>query len=282
MTKAARAGTALIRTLFMAAIAVLVLLPVFWMVMSSFRTHEEIFKYTKLGWHMFFPVHWTLDNYIDIFTDASKPFGRYMLNTLVVAAVVTTLGLLVNSLAAFAFAKLRFPFKRVLLALFLSSLVIPYEAIMIPQYLLVQELDWINSFKALIVPQIVWVFGIFLLVQFFADIPRDILDAARMDGAGWTRIYFKIVLPGAVPSLITLGVITFLNQWDSFLWPLVVINEEKKQVIQVAIASFQSLRGISWGKIMAATSVSSLPIVVVFLFLQRYYVQGITMTGVKG
>ena len=282
MSKANRTGVAIVRLVFMSALAAVVLLPVFWMVMSSLRTHEEIFKYTRLGWHMFFPAHWTLENYIEIFADASKPFGRYMLNTLLVAASVTALGLIVNSLAAFAFAKLRFPFKRALLALFLSSLVIPYEAIMIPQYLLVRELGWINSFKALIVPQIVWVFGIFLLVQFFAEVPRAILEAARMDGAGWIRIYASIMLPSAVPALITLGVITFLNQWDAFLWPLVVINEEKKQVIQVAIASFSSLRGISWGKIMAAATVSTLPIVAVFLFLQRYYVQGIIMSGVKG
>jgi len=277
-----RTGIVAIRTIVMTFIALIVIFPVYWMIMSSFRTHEEIFRYSKLGWQLFFPVHWTFDNYKDIFMDASKPFGRYMANTLFVAVIVTAAGLLVNSLAAFAFAKLRFPFKKVFLVVFLSSLVIPYEVIMIPQYLLIGDLNWMNSYKALIVPQIVWVFGIFMLIQFFTDIPRDILDAARMDGAGWSRIYYKIVLPTAVPALITLGLMTFLNQWDSFLWPLVVINEEKKQVIQVAISSFQSLRNISWGKVLAATTISSVPILGVFLVLQKYYVQGITMSGVKG
>jgi multiple sugar transport system permease protein len=277
-----KAAAATVRLILMTAIAVVVIFPIYWMIMSSFRTHEEIFKYSKLSWELFLPVHWTLNNYKDIFMDASKPFGRYMLNTLFVASIVTVLGLIINSMAAFAFAKLKFPFKKLLLAVFLSSLVIPYEVIMIPQYLLIRDLDLINSFTALILPQIVWVFGIFLLVQFFADIPRDILDAARIDGAGWGRIYYKVVLPAAVPALITLGLMTFLNQWDSFLWPLIVINEEKKQVIQVAISSFQSLRNISWGKVLAATSISSIPILIVFLFLQRYYVQGITMSGVKG
>lgn len=271
-----------IRTLVLSGMAVIALFPIFWMVMSSFRTHEEIFKYSTFSFELFFPVDWTLQNYKDIFLDPSKPFGRYMLNTLYVAVVVTGFGLLVNSMAAFAFAKLRFPFKRLLLAIFLSSLVIPYEVIMVPQYLLMRDFHWINSYWALTVPQIVWVFGIFMLLQFFADIPRDILDAARMDGAGWSRIYYAIVLPAAVPALITLGLMTFLNQWDSFLWPLVVINEEKKQVIQVAISSYQSLRNISWGKILAATSISSVPALAVFLVLQRYYVQGITMSGVKG
>ncbi|MFD0671403.1 carbohydrate ABC transporter permease [Cohnella sp. GCM10027633] len=273
---------AIVRWAVLIAVAIVALFPIYWMTMSSFRTHEEIFKYTTLSKELFLPVNWTLQNYKEIFLDPSKPFGRYMLNTLFVAVLVTSFGLICNALAAFAFAKLRFPFKKALLMLFMSSLVIPYEVIMIPQYLLMRDLDWINSFLALIVPQIVWVFGIFMLVQFFSDIPRDILDAARMDGAGWLRIFGIIVLPTAVPAIITLGIMTFLNQWDSFLWPLVVINEEKKQVIQVAISSFQSLRNISWGKIMAATTISSVPVLVVFLFLQRYYVQGITMSGVKG
>ncbi|MBB6694556.1 carbohydrate ABC transporter permease [Cohnella xylanilytica] len=277
-----RAVVVPLRWIVLVAAAVVSLFPIYWMVMSSFRTHEEIFRYTTLSKELFLPVHWTLGNYREIFLDPAKPFGRYILNTLLVAVVVTAAGLVVNSMAAFAFAKLRFRFKRGLLALFLSSLVIPYEVIMVPQYLLMRDLGWINDYRALIVPQIVWVFGIFMLIQFFADVPRDILDAARIDGAGWARIYGVIVLPTAVPALITLGIMTFLNQWDSFLWPLVVINEEKKQVIQVAISSYQSLRNISWGKIMAATTISSVPILAVFLLLQRYYVQGITMSGVKG
>lgn len=272
----------IVRLAVMIVMAGVALFPIYWMVMSSFRTHEEIFKYTTLSLELFIPVDWTLQNYKDIFLDPSKPFGRFMLNTLFVATIVTALGLLVNALAAFAFAKMRFPFKKLLLTVFMSSLVIPYEVIMIPQYLLMRDFGWINSYMALIVPQVVWVFGIFMLVQFFSDVPRDILDAARMDGAGWLRIFGKIVLPTAVPAIITLGIMTFLNQWDSFLWPLVVINEEKKQVIQVAISSYQSLRNISWGKILAATSISSVPILIAFLFLQRYYVQGITMSGVKG
>lgn len=272
----------LLKIIFLAVLSVIVLLPIIWMVMSSFRTHEEIFKYTTLSWELFFPVEWTLQNYRDIFMDATKPFGRYMLNSLFVAVIVTAFGMLVNAMAAFAFAKLKFPLKGLLFSLFLSTLVIPYEVIMIPQYMLIRDLDWINKYQALIVPQIVWVFGIFLLIQFFSDIPRDILEAARIDGASWFATFMRIVVPAAVPALITLGLITFITQWDAFLWPLIVINDDTRQLIQVAIASFQSLRGISWGKILAATSISSIPIVVIFNFLQRYYVQGVTMSGVKG
>ncbi|HZG58855.1 carbohydrate ABC transporter permease [Paenibacillus sp.] len=270
------------RYVVMILFSVIVLLPFIWMFFSSFRMHEEIFKYTSFQWQLFLPVDWTFHNYIDLFTDPSKPFGRVILNSLLVSLTVTALGLLVNSLAAFAFGKLHFRMKKYVFALFLSSLVIPYEVTMIPLYMLVRDLGWINSYEALIFPQIVWVFGVFLLTQFYAEIPRDILDAARMDGATWLQVYWRIAVPTAVPAMITLALLTFLNQWDAFLWPLIVINDEKKQMIQVVISSFQSLRGISWGKILAASSVGSIPILVLFLFLQKYYVQGVTQSGVKG
>jgi len=269
------------RYLLMSLIAAAVLLPFVWMFFSSFRTHEEIFRYSSFGWQLIFPVDWTLGNYRELFGDPQKPFGKVMLQSLFVALTVTALGLLVNSLAAFAFGKMAFRMKRALFALFLSSLVIPYEVLMIPQYTLIRDLGWIDSYPALIFPQIVWVFGIFLLTQFYMEIPRDILDAARMDGATWVRVYRTIAVPAAVPAMITLGLLTFLNQWDAFLWPLIVINDEKKQMIQVVIASFQSLRGVSWGKILAASTVGSVPILVLFLFLQKYYVQGVTQSGVK-
>lgn len=166
-----RAVLLCLRWLVLILMAVISLFPIYWMVMSSFRTHEEIFKYTTLSKELFLPVHWTLDNYREIFLDPAKPFGRYISNTLMVAVVVTAAGLMVNSMAAFAFAKLKFRFKKGLLAFFLSSLVIPYEVIMIPQYLLMRDFGWINDYRALIVPQIVWVFGIFMLIQFFSDVP---------------------------------------------------------------------------------------------------------------
>lgn len=275
-------GLTFIRVIILTIIAIPMLLPIIWMIMSSFKLQNEIFKYSTLSWQLFIPVDWTFQNYVDIFMDPQNPFGVYFVNTLFVALTITTLGLIVNSMAAFAIAKLRLPYKSFFLMLFLSTLAIPQEVLMIPQYLLMQDLEWLNSFKALIIPQIVWAFGIFLLVQFFSEVPRDILDAARMDGASWFKVYYRIVLPTAVPALITLGLVTFVTQWDNFLWPLIVINDDSKQVITVAIASYQALQGISWGKILAAATVSSVPIIIVFLFLQRYYVRGVTMSGVKG
>jgi multiple sugar transport system permease protein len=271
------------KLLIMFGLAFAALLPIVWMVFGSFREHAEIFKYsTTLEWRTIFPVNWTFQNYLDIFTDDVKPFSRFILNTLLVAVPVTLLSLFFNSLAAFAFAKLRFRFKKTIFTLFLSALIIPGEVTLVPSYLLMSNFNWIDSYAALIVPAIVSVFSVFLLVQFFTEIPRDLLEAGRIDGASWFRVYQKIILPAAVPAIVTLAILTFLGQWDSYLWPLIVINDQNKQMLQVAIATFSNMQVTEWGRILAADTVSSIPIILMFLFLQKYYVQGITMSGVKG
>lgn len=271
-----------IKIVLMIGLAAIALLPIIWMVFGSFRAHEEIFKYSNvLEWRTIFPVDWTFENYIEIFTDTDKPFSRFIYNTLLVAVPVTLFSLLFNSMAAFAFAKMRFRFKKIIFTLFLSALVIPGEVTLVPTYLVVNYLGWIDTYAALIVPAVVSVFSVFLLVQFFAEIPRDLLEAGRMDGASWFRIYQKIVLPASVPAIVTLAIITFLGQWDSYLWPLVVINDQEKQMLQVAIATFSNSQVTEWGRILAADTVSSIPILLLFVFLQKYYVRGITMSGIK-
>ncbi|MFD0712705.1 carbohydrate ABC transporter permease [Paenibacillus sp. GCM10027626] len=268
--------------LLMVAVALVSLIPIFWMVLGSLRPRQELFQYLSLEWHLFVPVEWTLQNFIEIFGDESKPFGMFIKNTLFVAVLVTLFSLLFNSMAAFAFSKLKFRGRNVIFAVFLSALVIPGEVTMVPTYLLIHAFDWIDSFKALIVPATVSVFSIFLLVQFFADVPRELLEAGKIDGASWFGIYAKIVIPAMAPALITVGLITFLGQWDSYLWPLIVINDESKQMLQVAIATFTNLQSTEWGKILAADTVASVPILILFLFLQKYYVQSIVNSGIKG
>jgi multiple sugar transport system permease protein len=271
------------KLLIMIGLAVSALLPIVWMVFGSFREHAEIFKYSsELEWRTIFPVNWTFQNYLDIFTDDVKPFSRFMLNTLLIAAPVTLLSLFFNSLAAFAFAKLRFRFKKTIFTLFLSALIIPGEVTLVPSYLLMSEFNWIDSYVALVFPAIVSVFSVFLLVQFFTEIPRDLLEAGRIDGASWFRVYQRIILPASIPAIVTLAILTFLGQWDSYLWPLIVINDQNKQMLQVAIATFSNMQVTEWGRILAADTVSSIPILLLFVFLQKYYVQGITMSGVKG
>jgi multiple sugar transport system permease protein len=141
---------------------------------------------------------------------------------------------------------------------------------------------WVNTYYALVVPAIISVFSVFMLTQFFSEIPTELLEAGRIDGASWMIVYRVLVLPASVPALITVAIITFLGQWDAYLWPLIVINDEKMQMLQVMIATFSSLLGIEWAKILAADTISSIPILILFLFVQKYYIQGITMTGVKG
>ncbi|MDQ1913755.1 carbohydrate ABC transporter permease [Paenibacillus sp. GD4] len=259
------------------------ILPIVWMVFGSLRPYQELFKYAStLNIHMLIPIDFTWKNYENVMFGARTSFLRYIGNTFWVAAVITAAVLVINSMAAFAFAKLRFRLKPALFALFMSAMIIPGEVTLVPNYLLLHKLEWLNSYKAVIVPSMLSVFGIFMLRQFFAEIPDEILEAARIDGASLPRTFVTIMLPAAVPALITLGIVTFLGNWDAYLWPLIVINDNKKQLIQVAISALSSTEGTDWSKLLAANTLSTVPILLLFLFLQRYYIQGITMSGIKG
>lgn len=267
----------------MIILAVISIIPILWMISGSLRSYEELFKYaSSFNIHLFVPVRPTLDNFKEVIFNERNPFLRYIGNTLFVATIVTVMVLLINSMSAFAFAKLRFRGKGLIFALFMSAMIIPGEVTLVPNYLLMNYFGWLDSYRALIVPSMLSVFGIFLLRQFFAEIPDEILEAAKIDGATMARTFSSIVLPAAIPPMITLGLMTFLGNWDSYLWPLIVINDDKKQMIQVAIAAFSSVEGTDWSKILAASTISTVPILILFLFLQRYYIQGITMSGVKG
>lgn len=271
----------IVKFIFMSLLAVIILLPIIWMVLSSFKPEAEIFKHTTFGWDYLWPENFTFKNYIDIFTNTRRPLGRYILNTAFIAVTGTALGLVVNSMAAFAFAKMRFPFRKILFGLFLMTLAIPFEAIMVPQYMIIRNLGWLNTYQAIIIPQIVWAFGIFLLMQFFRDMPDSLVEAARMDGASWFNIFTKLAVPNAKPTLITLGIMTFSARWDEFMWALIVIGDDSKQVIQIAIASYSTEVWVSWGDIFAASVVASIPTMVIFFLLQKYYIEGVTSTGIK-
>ncbi|MNH89395.1 L-arabinose transport system permease protein AraQ [compost metagenome] len=272
-----------LKYIIMTLIAIICIIPILWMVAGSLRPYDELFQYSSsLNWHLLVPVKFTWENYKNVIFNDTNPFLPYIWNTVLVAGSVTGIVLVVSSLAAFAFAKLRFRGKSIVFGLFMSAMIIPGEVTLVPNYLLMNSFGWVNSYASLIVPSALSVFGIFLLRQFFADIPNEIMEAARIDGASIMRVFLRIIVPAAVPALITLGLMTFLGNWDSYLWPLIVINDDKKQMIQVAIASFSSLAGTDWSKILAASTISTAPILILFLFLQRYYIQGITMSGVKG
>lgn len=265
----------------LAGLGITFLFPYMWMFAASFRPVQEIFQYTyPLSWKSFIPVHFTLDNYRALFT--TEPFGRYILNSLIVAVAVTVLDMFINSLAAYAFARIAFPGRDLLFFILLATIIIPFEAIMVPLYLIVKALGWIDTYQGLVIPSVARIFSIFLLRQFMLGIPRELDDAARIDGCGHWGIYRTVVLPLSMPALISLGIITFHESWDGFTWPLIVTNRQEYRLIQVAIATFSQESVILWDRIFAASSIASLLPITLFLAFQRYYVRGITTTGLKG
>jgi ABC-type glycerol-3-phosphate transport system permease component len=261
-------------------IAVVFLTPFVWILSAAFKKEAEIFaSFYPLTLYTFIPKSPTIDNFIYIFSTIN--FGRNILNSLIVAVSVTGSVLVVNSLAAFAFARLNFPLKNVILAALISTMFLPFEVSMLPMFLVSKSLGLYNSYAAMIVPWIGLPFGIFLLRQFFLNIPRDLDDAAVIDGCSVLGIYRHVVVPNSKPALITLGLIQFLWSWDSFFWPLITVEVRSKQVIQVAIATLMDPEYLKWGPMFAAVSVAALPIIILFLLAQKYYVQGLIMTGMK-
>jgi multiple sugar transport system permease protein/putative chitobiose transport system permease protein len=261
--------------------AIIVLLPLEWVVASSFTTRETVWKNVlPFSWRALLPASFTLEGYRQIF-DAG--FGRTMINTVVVAAVTVVLSIFVCALAGFAFARFEFRGKRALWIITLVSFMVPYEATVIPAYTLVNDLGWINSWQALIVPAIANGTVIFLFRQFFADIPQEILDAARIDGGGWMRVLVGIVLPLTRPVLVTASIIIFLAQWNSYFWPMLVAPDSKYRVVQVAVNILGVEQQTSyWDRLFAATTIAALVPLLLVIPLQKYYVSSIVSSGIKG
>jgi len=190
--------------------------------------------------------------------------------------------MLLGAMAAFAFAKMRWKGRDGMFVVFLSAMMIPGEVTLIPNFITVNFLGWIDSYMALIIPGLSSIFAIFLLRQFFMTIPRDLDDAALVDGCGRLRSLFQVILPLSRPALLTVGLFSFLDSWNELLWPLVVTNSEKMRVVQVGIAAFQTKFGIDYGLVMAGTTMVTLPIIILFLFVQRHFIEGIALSGIKG
>jgi multiple sugar transport system permease protein len=270
------------RYALMLLLAAFFLLPYVWMVSGSLRTQAEIFAniYPLTLW-TFVPREPTLDNFRALLNLQPLPFTHYIFNSLFVAVTVTAFSLVVNSFAAYAFARLEFPGRDALFVVFLSTMIIPFEVIAIPLYLEMRWLRWVDTYQALIVPFVASPLGMFLLRQFFLGLPRELEEAARIDGCSMFGAFRRIVLPNAVPALIAFGVIRFQFSWDAFVWPLIVAPSPPVRVIQVAIASFDTDVQVQWNLILAAAVLASLPIILMFAFLQRFYVQGMLTSGLK-
>lgn len=269
--------------LTLCGLAAVFLVPYLWMLSSSLKPLVEIFQYVvPMSWKTFIPQTLTLDSYRELFRLVPFPFSRYLLNSVFVALSVTVLSLIVNALAAYAFARLAFPGRGVLFAIFLSTMIVPFEVLAIPLYLQIRSFGWVNTYQALIIPWVANPLGIFLLRQFFQEIPRELEEAARIDGCSYFGAFRHVVLPNSIPALVAFALIRFQASWDAFLWPLIAAPSAEKRVIQVAIASFATEVQIRWDLTFAAATMATLPILVVFLLLQRYYVQGVVMSGLKG
>ncbi len=273
---------AIIYYLLMSVIAVMFLIPVLWGISGSFRPRDEIFRYCNpISWRTFISENFNLDAYQEIFTDEVILYTRALFNSLFISFTAVALGLFVNSLAGFAFAKFNFRGKNLLFILVVFSFMIPFEIIVIPLYILVKSWNLIDTYYALILPAVANGLAIFLFKQFFEEIPSSLLDAARIDGASVPTTLFKIVLPLSKPVIIFVALILFLGQWDALFWPLIAVSQNDMIVVQVAIARYWGEYAVEWGNILAGSMFAGGVPVCLFLFLQKYYVQGIVRTGLK-
>ncbi len=266
----------------LAAIVLLFLMPYVWIVASSFKPQAAIFRDIRpLSWRTFIPVHPTFDNVVSLFRNHG--LGRAMLNSAIVSVCQVAGTLVFCSTAAFGLTRLRFRGANVVFVLVLMTFLLPIESLMVPLYLTVSGLGLQDALAGVFLPWLASPFGLFLLRQAFEELPRELDEAARIDGAGPFRIFWSIVLPNVRTALVTLALVTFLFSWNAFLWPLVVLSSPDHAVVQIAIAQSVAPGQLpNWGETFAGAALATVPLIVLFLLLQRFFVRGIAMTGVKG
>lgn len=281
---------AITRVLAYVLLCVIFLVPFAWMVLGSFREEREIFRYlTPFSWRTFVPINWTLDSYLTILglnetgRAAGYNFGRNLLNSFIVSSAVVVLSLIFNTMGAYFFARLPFPKKDWLLLYVIATLLVPFEVTIVPLFIVVRTLHLDNTMWALIVPWFASPFVIFALMQFMRGaIPYELDEAALIDGASYWTILWRIIVPLSIPGLVTNALLEFQFIWNLFYWPLVAIGDRNQQVLQVVISGTLGQTQQYWGRTFAGSTLATIPVVIVFLVLQRYYMQGIASTGVKG
>ena len=251
------------------------LLPYYWMVACSFKTNDTMFA-MPLQW-VPNPINW------NAYGDAWKAqdFTRYFLNTGFVAVAITLGNLLLASLAGYSLCKFRYFGRGALFLLILSTMMLPLEVTMVPLFLTVKQLGWPNTYEGLIVPFLVEGFGVFLMRQYLQSIPNELIEAARIDGASELRIYAQIVMPLCKPALAALGVFTFREAWDMYIWPLIIVTKDSLRTLPLGISLFMSSFGTAWDQLMAIAAIGTLPMILLFFFLQRSFIQGIAVSGLK-
>jgi multiple sugar transport system permease protein len=258
------------------AIAAVMLLPLIWMVATSFKPETDIVKFPP----SLLPDRVTIDHYREVWHRI--PFARLYLNTIIFAGGVTLISLLLDSMTAYALARLQFRGRNLVFVAILIMLMLPFQVTLIPLYDLLVGFGWTNTMQGLIVPRATNAFGIFFLRQFLLSLPRDLEEAARIDGASEWRIYRKVIMPLAAPALLTLGLFHFMYNWNDLLWPLIINQDQSHQTLPAGLALFMGEHVVEYGILMAASVLALIPVVLFFLVIQRRFVEGIATTGIRG
>jgi ABC-type glycerol-3-phosphate transport system permease component len=265
----------------LAIISLLTIFPLLWGFVSSIRTDEELFKYAMpFSSKTLIPQEPTFQAYHRLFTEFK--FYRPIKNTFILTFFSIILGCTVNGVAAFAFATFKFRFKKVIFSIVLLSFMIPFESIALPLYNVIVRFHWVETYLGLIVPGIADGLVLFLFTQFFRDIPTSMIEAARVDGASWSTVFFRIIMPSSIPVFVTAGLMIFMGSWNSYLWPLLVGRTPNMQMVQIAIGSFTMEHSTLWSCIYAGSIISALIPLCLLLPFQKYYVQGVISSGIKG
>lgn len=257
--------------------AMIVVFPYLWMVLTSFKPINEIFTKDM----RFFPIEWHPENYVEVLRTGS--FSRYVLNSVLVTTIGVALEVSISFLGAYAFARLDFYGKDLVFFLIMGTMMIPPQVLMLPSYLVVNDLGWLDSYAGLIIPRVGGAFGIFLLRQFMLTVPRELDDAAQIDGAGLMRRLFSLYLPLCFPSVVTLAVFSMIGFWNDYYWPLVVTSTDEMRTLALGIGHFKSLEGMGqWQLLMAAATLATIPMLIVFLISRKTLIKNITSGAIKG
>lgn len=258
-------------------IALLIVLPLLWMLSTSFKPKAQWFT-RDIHW---IPITFTWENYQALLNNPNTPIVRWFVNSLLVATISTVATLTVTSLAAYAYARMEFPGRKALYTLLLATLFMPGIMFLIPNFLTIYRLGLLNTYAGVIIPGLAGVFGVFFLRQFFESIPKELEESAEIDGASKFQIFYKIVLPLSKPALATLGILTFLASWNDFLWPLLILRDRALQTLPPGLRTLQGAYTSEYGLMMAGAVIVAVPVLVIYVFLQRFIVQSVASTGLK-
>lgn len=259
----------------MAVASLLMFIPYLWMALLSFKSNLEILMNPTA----LIPQNPTVDGYRKVINEA--PFMRWLMNSLLTSITVTLGIIFTSSLAGYIFAKFTFRGKNTIFIAIIATMMVPFQVVMIPTYLIISKLGLVNNLASLVIPSLVGAFGIYLCKQFVETIPQDFIEAARMDGASEARTYFSLILPQITPVLSALGIFTFMSSWNNYLWPLIVLNDEDKMTVPLALVFFNSRHAVNYNVVMSAAVLIMIPVLIVFLIFQKQFVKGMTLSGIK-